>query len=94
VRSGDFDPSALEKGTRTDQAVNLAWAEMDVQGVSTRRVIEVLQRLLGPAISLSTIKVSRAAAKLDEGLKAWRERPLGDVPYLFLDTRYENEVSA
>ena len=54
----------------------------------------MLQRLLGPEISLSTAQVSRAAAKLDEGLKAWRERPLGDVPYLFLDARYENEVSA
>jgi putative transposase len=42
VRSGDFYPSALEKGTRTDRAVNLALAEMYVQGVSTRRVIEVL----------------------------------------------------
>jgi transposase-like protein len=89
VRSGDFYPSALEKGTRTDQAVHLALAEMVVQGASTRRVIEVLQRLLGPEISLSTAQVSRAAAKLDEGLKAWRERPLGDVPYLFLDARYE-----
>jgi putative transposase len=69
VRSGDFYPCALEKGTRTDQAVNPALAEMYVQGVSTRRVIEVLQRLLGLEISLSTTQVSRAAAKLDEGLK-------------------------
>jgi len=89
VRSSDFYPSALEKGTRTDQAVNLALAEMYVQGVSTRRVIDVLQRLLGPEISLSSAQVSRAAAKLDEGLKAWRERPLGETPYLFLDARYE-----
>ncbi|QSR83968.1 IS256 family transposase [Methylacidimicrobium sp. B4] len=89
VRSGDFYPSALEKGTRTDQAVNLALAEMYVQGVSTRRVIDVLQRLLGPEIKLSSAQVSRAAARLDEGLKAWRERPLGEVPYLFLDARYE-----
>jgi transposase-like protein len=89
VRCGDFYPSALEKGTRTDQAVNLALAEMYVQGVSTRRVIDVLQRLLGPEISLSSTQVSRAAAKLDEGLKAWRERPLGETPYLFLDARYE-----
>jgi transposase-like protein len=89
VRSGDFYPSTLEKGTRTDQAVHPALAEMDVQGVSTRRVIDVLQRLLGPEISLSCAQVSRAAAKLDDGLKAWRERPLGEVPYLFLDARYE-----
>jgi putative transposase len=89
VRSGDFYPSAQDGGTRTDQALNLALAEMYVQGVSTRRVIEVLQRLLGPEISLSTAQVSRAAARLDEGLAAWRERPLGEVPYLFLDARYE-----
>jgi len=89
VRSADFYPSVLEKGTRTEQAVNIALAEMYVQGVSTRRVIEVLQHLLGPEISLSSAQVSRAAQKLDEGLKAWRERPLGEVPYLFLDARYE-----
>jgi len=76
VRSGNFYPSALEKGTRTEQAVNLALAEMYVQGVSTRRVIEVLQKLVGPDLPLSHTQVSRAAAKLDEGLKAWRERPL------------------
>jgi transposase-like protein len=32
VRSGDFYPSALEKGNRTDQAVNLALAEMSGKG--------------------------------------------------------------
>lgn len=74
MRSGNFYPCALEKGTRTDQAVYLALAERYVQGVSTRRVSEVLQRLLGPEISLSTAQVSRAAARLDEGLAAWRER--------------------
>ncbi|GAB4396353.1 MAG: hypothetical protein OHK0048_00750 [Rhodoferax sp.] len=46
VRCGDVYPCALEKGVRTDQAINLALAEMYVQGVPTRRVIDVLQRLL------------------------------------------------
>jgi putative transposase len=45
--------------------------------------------MFGPEISLSSAQVSRAAAKLDEGLRAWRERPLGETPYLFLDARYE-----
>jgi transposase-like protein len=45
VRSGDFYPSDLEKGTRTDQAVHLALAEMVVQGVSTRRVIGTMHKL-------------------------------------------------
>jgi transposase-like protein len=30
---------------------------------------------------------SRAAARLDEGLKAWREPPLVKLHYLFLDAR-------
>jgi len=32
VRSGDFYPSAQDGGARTDRAVSLALAEMDVQG--------------------------------------------------------------
>ena len=31
----------------------------------------------------------RAAAELDGILKQWRERPLGCIPYLILDARYE-----
>lgn len=80
VRGGGFYPSALERGSRTQQALNLALAEMYVQGVSTRRVIDVPQRLLGPEIAISSTQVSRIAATLDEGLAVWRERPLGAAP--------------
>lgn len=89
VRDSRFYPSALDKGVHTEQAVNLALAEMYVQGVSTRKVITVLQSLVGPEIALSSAQVSRAAATLDVGLQAWRERPLGETPYVFLDARYE-----
>lgn len=89
VRGGGFYPSALEKGSRTEQALNIALAEMYVQGVSTRKVITVLQSLLGPEVSISSTQVSRAAEQLDAGLSAWRERPLEETPYLFLDARYE-----
>ncbi len=89
VRGGGFYPSALEKGSRTEQALNLALAEMYVQGVSTRKVCDILVRLLGPDVSISSTQVSRAAEKLDAGLAAWRERPLDETPYLFLDARYE-----
>jgi transposase-like protein len=89
VPEGGFYPSALEKGSRTDQALNLMMAEMYVQGVSTRKVIEVLQRLVGPEVSISSTHVSRATEKLDVGLAAWRERPLGETPYVLLDARYE-----
>jgi len=89
VRDSSFYPSALDKGSRTEQAVNLALAEMYVQGVSTRKVVEVLQRLVGPEVSISSTQVSRATAQLDTGLQAWRERPLDETPYVFLDARYE-----
>ena len=89
VRGGGFYPSALEKGTRTEQALNIAMAEMYVQGVSTRKVTDVLVKLLGPEVSISSTQVSRVAEKLDAGLDAWRQRPLDETPYVFLDARYE-----
>jgi putative transposase len=89
VRDSSFYPSALERGSRTEQALNLALAEMYVQGVSTRKVCDILVKLLGPEVSISSTQVSRAAEKLDAGLAAWRERPLDETPYLFLDARYE-----
>ena len=89
VRGGGFYPSALEKGTRTEQALNIALAEMYVQGVSTRKVTDILVKLLGPEVSISSTQVSRAAEQLDAGLAIWRERPLEATPYLFLDARYE-----
>ena len=89
VRGGGFYPSALEKGTRTEQALNIALAEMYVQGVSTRKVTDILVKLLGPEVSISSTQVSRAAEQLDAGLTVWRERPLDETPYVFLDARYE-----
>jgi transposase-like protein len=89
VRQAGFYPSALEKGSRSEQAMNLALAEMYIQGVSTRKVIEVLQKLVGADIAISATQVSRCTAALDEGLDKWRNRPLGVTPYLVLDARYE-----
>ena len=89
VRTAGFYPSALERGSRSEQSVNLALAEMYVQGVSTRKVIEVLQKLVGPDVSISSTQISRCVEKLDVGLQAWRDRPLDETPYLLLDARYE-----
>ena len=89
VREGGFYPSALERGCRSERAMNLALAEMYVQGISTRKMIMVLQKLVGPEISISSTQVSRCNAALDEGFAAWRNRPLGATPYVILDARYE-----
>lgn len=83
----EFYPSALERGVRSERALKCAIAEMYVQGVSTRKVTEVMRELCG--LEVSSTQVSRATRRLDEELNQWRERPLGEVPYVFLDARYE-----
>ena len=87
VRDGSYYPQALEKGLRSERALTLALAEMYVQGVSTRKVAAITEQLCG--VELSSSQVSRAAAQLDAVLEGWRARPLGVVPYLYLDARYE-----
>ena len=46
VRHGDFYPSALEKGLRSERALTLALAEMYVQGVSTRKVKAITDKMV------------------------------------------------
>lgn len=87
VRDGDFYPSVLEKGLRSERALKLAVAEMYVQGVSTRRVKEITEVLCG--FEVSSTEVSRASKEMDKELEKWRQRPLGKMRYLILDARYE-----
>ena len=82
-----FYPKSLEKGLRSERALKLAVAEMYVSGVSTRRVADITQQLCG--FDVSSTEVSRAAKLLDDELETWRNRPLGEIPYLLLDARYE-----
>jgi len=83
----DFYPSALEKGCRSERALKLAIAEMYVKGISTRRVTDVLEKMCG--LQISSTQVSRVAKLLDEQLSKWRNRLLGEYPYLMLDAHYE-----
>ena len=55
-----FYPQSLERGSRIEQALGLALAEMYVQGVSTRKVKEITEQLCGREISSS--QVSRLAS--------------------------------
>lgn len=92
VREGGFYPSALEKGLRSERALVTTLAEMYVQGVSTRKVKAITEELCG--VEISAMQVSRAAAQLDAVLQEWRERPLGEITYLYVDARYEKVRSA
>ena len=87
TRDGDFYPSALERGERSERALKLAVAEMYVQGVSTRKVAKITSELCG--LEVTSTQVSRAAKLLDDELEAWRNRPIEEIEYLIVDARYE-----
>ena len=87
VRSSNFYPSCIEKGIRSERALTLSLAEMYIQGVSTRKVNEILQGLCG--LEITSTEVSRAANLLDDEIGKWKNRPLGKFKYLFFDARYE-----
>ena len=72
---------------QSDRASKRALAEMYIQGVSTRKVAAITQQLCG--FDVSSSQVSQATASLDDQLQAWRERPLGQIKYLYLDAHYE-----
>jgi len=73
-RGRPFYPRSLERGVRSERAMTLAIAEMDVQGVSARTVTKIVEELCG--LDITSTQVSRAAAKLDEQLAAWRNSAL------------------
>jgi len=87
TRDCGFYPQSLERGLRSERALKVALAEMYVQGVSTRKVAKITEKLCG--FEISSAEVSRASKKLDEHLEVWRERSLGQFPYVYMDARYE-----
>lgn len=92
VRKGDFYPSFLEKGSRSERSLKLALADMYIQGVSTRDVSKIIEGLCG--FEVTSTEVSRATKLLDEEFTKWRTRPLDRYEYLYLDARYEKVRNA
>ena len=84
-----YHPSMFARWQRSERALLTACAEMYFQGVSTRNVRKVLERMCGGDISSAT--VSRVALELDEKLELFRDRRLGHTnwPYMLIDARYE-----
>ena len=88
VRDSTFYPQSLERGMRSETALNNALAEMYVKGVSTRRVAAITETMCG--FSVSSTQVSETAKQLDDQLNEWRNRKLDiAIPYLVLDALYE-----
>jgi putative transposase len=88
TRTGSFFPALLAPRRRIDVALHAVIMQAFIEGVSTRRVDDLVVALGGTGISKS--EVSRICARLDTDVAAWRTRPLGEqpFPYVFLDATY------
>jgi putative transposase len=88
VRDGSFFPGLLEPRTRAERALVAVVQEAYVQGVSTRRVDDLVKALGMTGISKS--QVSRLCQGLDAEVERFRTRRLdgGPYPYLWLDATF------
>lgn len=87
LRKGSYFPSLLEPRRRAEKALVAVVQEAYIQGVSTRKVDELVQALGMTGISKS--EVSRLCSELDEVVEQFRNRPLtARYPYVWLDAKY------
>lgn len=88
VRKGSYFPSFLEPRRRSEHALLNVIQEAYINGVSTRRVEDVMQALGVDGVSKS--EVSRICGALDEQVEEFRERPLTCAyPYVWFDAKVE-----
>ena len=85
LREGSYFPSLLEPRRRSEKALLSVIQQAYVEGVSTRRVDDLIQALGCDGISSS--QVSRICEQLDEVVDSFLGRPLdgGPYPYVWLD---------
>jgi transposase-like protein len=87
VRDGSFFPSLLEPRKRAERALVAVVREAYVQGVSTRRVDDLVKALGLDGISKS--QVSALCQELDAEVERFRTRKLdGPYPYCWLDATF------
>lgn len=88
TRNGEFSTSIFEKYSRCDQAFVLSMLEMVINGVSTRKVKNIVKELCGESFSKSF--VSSLTERLDPIVNKWANRPLNVMyyPYIFADAMY------
>lgn len=87
VRDGGYVPSFIEHRKRSEQALISVIQEAVVQGVSTRKIENVLAQFGIAGVSAG--QVSQLCAALDEKVRQFRERPLGESRYVWVDALYE-----
>jgi len=86
-RDRSFKSCVFDKYSRVEIALTNAIAESYLQGVSTRRIQEVISHLGVERLSAST--VSRIAKELDEKVEEFLKRLIERLmPYIFVDASY------
>ena len=87
LRGATFQTAVIERYRRRETSVEEAIIEMDLAGVSTRRIEDVSEILWGAGVSAGT--VSNLNEKAYKSVEEWRSRPLsGEYPYVFIDGIY------
>jgi putative transposase len=82
-----FETKVFDRYSRVEKALINAIAESYLQGVSTRRVVDIVSRLGIENFSASS--VSRIAKELDEKVEEFLKRPIEHpIEYLFVDASY------
>lgn len=82
-RDVPFVTMLFDNYQRSEAALLTTMMEMVIQGVSTRKVSNVVEELCGTSFSKST--VSELCKQLDGGIAQFKNRPL-EVPYPFVIT--------
>lgn len=87
LREGGYVPSFIEHRKRSEQALISVIQEAVVQGVSTRKIEAVLEQFGIAGVSAG--QVSQLCGALDDKVRQFRERPLGESRYVWVDALYE-----
>ena len=87
VRDGGYVPSFIEHRKRSEQALISVIQEAVVKGVSTRKIESVLEQMGIAGVSAG--QVSQLCQTLDDKVRQFRERPLGESRYVWVDALYE-----
>jgi putative transposase len=87
VGEGGYVPSFIEHRKRSEQALISVIQEAVGKGVSTRKIESVLEELGIAGVSAG--QVSQLCTSLDEKVRKFREGPLGEIRYVWVDALYE-----
>jgi len=86
-REISFETKVFDRYSRVEKALINAVLESYLQGVSTRRIQDIVSRL--GIESLSASSVSRISKELDEKVEEFLKRPIEHpIPYLYVDASY------